>query len=170
MLRLIVMRHAKSSWKEQGQEDHERPLNKRGRRDAPRIAEKLAELGWTPASAFVSDAVRTQETWGLMQGAWGDDVEVDVELRPDLYLAGLQEVKDVFDDHPDATSPALVLGHNPGWEAMASELSGRPLSLTTANAVLLESDADEWTAALAGPWKIAQVLRPRELWPDDADE
>jgi len=159
--RLIVMRHAKSSWKEPDQADHERPLNKRGRRDAPRMAAKLAELGWTPASVLCSSATRTQETWGLMQAEL--EHEVDLELRDDFYLAGLDAVKDALDEQPDLASPVLVLGHNPGWESMASELSGQPIGMTTANAVLLEGEGESWTEALAGPWTAVHVLRPKEL-------
>ena len=58
--RLIVMRHAKSSWKNESLRDHERPLNKRGRRDAPRIGEELASLGWVPQRVISSDATRDQ--------------------------------------------------------------------------------------------------------------
>ncbi len=61
--RLIVMRHAKSSWKHAGLTDHQRPLNKRGRKDAPRVARALIERGWTPRRVLSSDAARTRETW-----------------------------------------------------------------------------------------------------------
>ncbi|MCA8921455.1 MAG: histidine phosphatase family protein [Planctomycetes bacterium] len=163
--RLIVMRHAKSSWKEPGQEDHERPLNKRGRRDAPRIAAELAERGWAPATVLCSSAVRTQETWGLMQAEL--ESEADLELRSDFYLAGLDAVRDALEELPDAASPVLVLGHNPGWESMASTLAGEPIGMTTANAVLLEGEGESWPLALAGPWRVAAVLRPKELDPED---
>ena len=69
--RLIVMRHAKSSWKDPGQTDHERPLNGRGRRSAPLVAARLAELGWAPTRVHSSDAARTVETWrGMEETMW----------------------------------------------------------------------------------------------------
>ena len=61
--RLIVLRHAKSAWDTDAATDHERPLNKRGRRDALRVAEKIAKLGWQPEQVISSDAERTRETW-----------------------------------------------------------------------------------------------------------
>ena len=57
--RLMVMRHAKSSWKSQVPTDHERPLNERGRRDAARVGKRLAELGWVPDFVVSSDSRRT---------------------------------------------------------------------------------------------------------------
>ena len=68
--RIIVMRHAKSSWKSGARDDHARPLNKRGRRDAPRIAARLAELGWVPERVISSDSERTRQTWARMEEAF----------------------------------------------------------------------------------------------------
>ncbi len=64
--RIIVMRHAKSSWKSDAPDDHSRPLNRRGRRDAPRVAQELARRGWVPERVFSSDARRTRQTWEIM--------------------------------------------------------------------------------------------------------
>ena len=64
--RLLVTRHAKSSWKSGEDSDHARPLNKRGRRDAPRVAAHLVGLGWVPEQVLSSDSQRTRETLGLM--------------------------------------------------------------------------------------------------------
>jgi phosphohistidine phosphatase SixA len=65
--RLMIMRHAKSSWKGQVPTDHDRPLNTRGRRDAVRVGKRLAKLGWVPDLVVSSDSRRTRETWERMQ-------------------------------------------------------------------------------------------------------
>ena len=60
--RLIVMRHAKSSWKDPNLDDHERPLNKRGRGDAPMVADAIFDRGWIPDLILVSSSKRTLQT------------------------------------------------------------------------------------------------------------
>ena len=163
MRRLIVMRHAKSSWKSGHSDDHERPLNKRGQRDAPRVAQELASLGWSPQVVLSSDSQRTQETWGLMATAFATpDV---VSFHRQLYLAGLGQIRSSLVGVGEEVETVLVLGHNPGWEDAASWLSGAELSMTTANAALLEREAPSWDAALdeQGAWQLVRLVRPKEL-------
>ena len=62
-LTLILIRHAKSDWDDPRLTDHQRPLNARGRRAAPRVGAWIADMGLTPQQALVSDAMRTRETW-----------------------------------------------------------------------------------------------------------
>jgi phosphohistidine phosphatase len=64
--RLIIMRHAKSSWTSGASTDHQRPLNKRGRHAAPRIGARLRDIGWIPDMVIASDSERTRETWQRM--------------------------------------------------------------------------------------------------------
>ena len=84
--RLIVMRHAKSSWSDASLEDHDRPLNKRGRRDAPRIAQELHDREWIPDRIRVSSSKRTMETLELME-AISRNSTIDVE--PSLYHSNI---------------------------------------------------------------------------------
>lgn len=161
--RLIVMRHAKSSWGEKGLDDHERPLNERGRRDAPRIGERLASLGWGPDLIWSSDALRTRETAGLLVPAFAEEPSLTFDAS--FYLADLAAIRTAAEAWPDGARTALVLGHNPGWEQAASLLAGRPVGMTTANAVLLESDLKdaEWSVAIECGWRLEGILRPKEL-------
>ncbi|MCB9726972.1 MAG: histidine phosphatase family protein [Deltaproteobacteria bacterium] len=159
--RLIVMRHAKSAWGTDATSDHERPLNGRGRHDAPLIGQELAELEWEPDAVWASDSTRTRETWELMSEAFADPPEVT--LTRELYLGDLDAIRDVAAGWSPELHTVLVLGHNPGWEQAVGELTGRPVSMTTGNAVLLEGHGDDWTDALLGRWRIAGILRPREL-------
>lgn len=158
--RLILMRHAKSSWDDGSASDHERPLGERGRRDAPSVGATLADLGWIPDAAWSSDSCRTRQTWELASPAFGRDVQA--EFCRDLYLAGFDEILELASEWPDDAGTMLVLGHNPGMEEAVAMLSGRPEPMTTANAALLAGSGETWRAALAGEWTLERVVRPRE--------
>jgi len=159
--RLILMRHAKSSWAIDGQEDHQRPLNKRGRRDAPRIATALAARDWLPDFVVSSDAERTRQTWTQMNSVFS--IECEVRWTNDLYLAALGDLQRDSAHWPDSTHTILALGHNPGWERALAQLGGDWGGMTTANAALLVGSGTTWTEALEGSWNLEEVLRPRDL-------
>lgn len=161
--RIIVMRHAKSSWKSDAPDDHSRPLTKRGRRDAPRVAAHLAGLGWTPDRVLSSDARRTRETWELMEDAFSPTPVVS--FHRDLYLAGPAEVEEHVGGLAGDVRCVLVLGHNNGWQDVVEWLSGEDVGLTTANAALLSAPGDTWPDAIAAAprWKLHSIVRPREL-------
>lgn len=159
--RLILMRHAKSAWDTDVVSDHARPLNGRGRRDAPRMAAWLVEQGWAPDAVVSSDATRTRETWDRM-AAHLPQTPAPTFSR-DLYHAGMHDLRRAAGGWPEAWQTVLALGHNPGWEVAACFLSGRDLVMKTATCVLLKSTADSWSAALAGPWELAALQSPRLL-------
>ena len=159
--RLIIMRHAKSSWKSGAATDHQRPLNKRGRRDAPRIGARLQELGWIPDLVIASDSQRTRETWQRMQTGFLQTIEE--RFDGDFYHGGLADIASACARLTEDISTLLVLGHNPGWEDATEELSGQWVRMTTANAALLQSDAEDWTTAMDTDWLLVDLLRPKEL-------
>jgi len=161
-LRLAVMRHAKSSWTSDAVEDHGRPLAPRGIRDAPRIARRLDELGWSPDEVVCSDAERTRQTWAEM--APHLPVAGQVRFSHRLYLAGVAELRTEVALVDGAARCLLVLGHNPGWEEVVEHLSGEVIQMTTGNVVLLRREAAPWASALdADSWALVDILRPREL-------
>ena len=160
--RLILMRHAKSSWKSDAPTDHERPLNKRGRRDAPRVGAELARLGWVPDVVLSSDSSRTVETFARMKASLG--FEGEAEFLHDLYHAGVAEVRAAVARLPEGVGSALALGHNPGWEDALAWLSGSDEEMPTGCAALLETRAATWAAALERrAWTLASIIRPRAL-------
>lgn len=160
--RLIVMRHAKSSWQSGAESDHERPLNERGRRAAPLVAREMARRGWLPEVVISSDARRTAETWRLMAEALGDAAPA-ARFSPELYGGGLAEIRALAATVAAGVETLLVLGHNPGFEAAVEQLAGAPAAMTTANAALLTGAGTTWREALAGPWRLEAMLKPREL-------
>lgn len=157
--RLILMRHAKSSWSAAAS-DHERPLNDRGRQDAPRVARELGRRGWEPDQVLSSDAARARETWERMTAVLGPRT---VSFSRALY----SHAEDAFEEEvgltADEIGTLLVIGHNPGWEALGHRLTGQDVRFTTANAALLEGAGPTWATALSRPWRLVDVLRPKEI-------
>ncbi len=159
--RIIIMRHAKSSWTSGATTDHQRPLNKRGRRAAPRIAARLRDLGWIPDLVIASDSERTRETWQRMQAEFPQPIAE--HFSSDFYHGGLDAIASACTTLTEDTSTLLVLGHNPGWEYAVADLGGQWVRMTTANAALLESDLDDWAETMDANWTLVDVLRPKEL-------
>jgi len=159
--RLIIMRHAKSSWTSGAATDHLRPLNKRGRRDAPRVGTRLQHLGWLPELVISSDSERARETWQRVKAQFPHSVEE--RFSHTFYHGGLSAIKSECSRLTEDISTLLVLGHNPGWEDAVSGLCGQWVRMTTANAALLQSDADDWAQAIEAKWELVEVLRPKEL-------
>ena len=156
MRRLMLIRHAKSSWKSDAPSDHSRPLNKRGRRAAPKVAQYLAARGWTPDLAYSSDALRAIETWDLMAEPFK---KPPMETHSALYHAGWDEFSEVVKGTPATVHTLAVVGHNPGWEAVLEHLTGESIELKTADVALMESDDDEWPGTA---WKLVEVVRARQ--------
>ena len=161
--RLLLMRHAKSSWKTDAPTDHDRPLNKRGRRDSPKVAAEIQRLGWTPDYVLSSDAARTAETLELMRKKLG--FNGDGDLRSDLYHAGIDELREALRELSDDTKTVLVLGHNPGWEEAVEWLAGEATVMKTAYVALLSIHAESWAEGVdqGGAWTLHDMIRPKEL-------
>lgn len=159
--RLLVMRHAKSSWKSDAADDHARPLNGRGRRDAPRIGERLVQLDRRPELVISSDSQRTRETWRLMAEHFPD---AEVIFTEDFYLCDVDDVVGQLAQVPAETTTVMILGHNPGWEDVVDSLSGCFVTMTTANVAILTRESDNWDdAATRTDWQLERLLRPKEL-------
>ena len=133
MKTLLILRHAKSSWKHPGLADHDRPLNRRGNRDAPRVGLLLRRQGLTPDLIISSTAERARST--AAQVADRSGYGGPVELNRQLYLAEPEAIVDVVRTLGSEASRVLVVGHNPGLEALVAGLAGRAEVLPTAHAI-----------------------------------
>jgi phosphohistidine phosphatase len=145
MKTLMLVRHAKSSWKERGLPDHERPLNRRGRRDAPMMGERLAHRGVEPDLIISSSATRAVATAEAMaeefEYAWD---EIVVEGR--LYEAYAGEILQVIEEQDDWVDHLVVIGHNPGMTALANRLSAYGIeNVPTCGVVELRYEIERWT-------------------------
>ena len=143
------MRHADSSYDYPNMSDHDRPLNARGQRDAPRMADALSKRDWLPQLVLVSSAGRTLET---LEGMAPHMDDARIAVRPEIYHAGISTMLIQLEDMlVDGTT--MILGHNPGAENLINHLTGEWHEMPTAAAALLVEAPNGWI--------VEGVLRPR---------
>jgi len=112
---LILLRHAKSDWDSGARSDFDRPLNARGRRDAPRMGEWLAANDYAPDAVIASPAVRARETAALVCGAL-DFTAADIVFERELYGAPAETIRAIAAEYLASHRRVLVVCHNPGIE------------------------------------------------------
>ncbi|KAG6744446.1 hypothetical protein POTOM_051075 [Populus tomentosa] len=149
--RLILLRHAKSSWDDRSLRDHDRPLSKSGELDAAEVSQKLLQLDWIPQLILSSDALRTKETLKIMQQQVPDFLDAEVHFISSFYSVAAMDGQTA--DHlqqaicnysRDGILTVMCMGHNRGWEEAASMFSGASIELKTCNAALLEATGKSW--------------------------
>jgi phosphohistidine phosphatase len=144
MKTLTLVRHAKSSWHDTNLSDRERPLNKRGLRDAPIMARRAVEAGIRPSLIIASPAVRAWTTAKIFATEIGYPVEF-LQREDAIYLASLQRLLDVVASQDAGFNSLMLFGHNPGLTDFANYLSpGLTNNLPTAGIVSVELDRDDW--------------------------
>lgn len=157
MLRLVLIRHAKSAWDEPGLADFDRPLAPRGRRAAKWIGETLRKEGWVPGRVLCSAAARTRETVALAEIA--QEAIYDREIY-DLMSA---DFIDVIRRRGGATKVLALVGHNTGMETTAillaadnADFGGYP----TGAIAVLDFDIRDWSELREGSGRLAAFCRP----------
>ncbi len=167
--KLFVLRHAKSSWDDPGQDDHDRPLAPRGRRAVKVIAAYVRELGISPEQVLCSPARRTLETLeGVAPGG-------ETLIEPELYGASAAEIIERLRRVPEDVGSVMVIGHNPAMQILVLRLadSNGPL---TSGADLADVQGKFPTGALAtlsfecawrdlarGRAQLVSYVRPKAL-------
>ncbi len=142
MKTLLLMRHAKSSWNHPGLQDHDRPLNQRGKRDAPRMGRLLRENDLAPDHILCSTARRALETAQAVSEASG--YEGEIEPQSDLYGSDAACYLEVLRRLPDTAGRVLVVGHNPIMEELLELLTGATESMPTAALVQVDAPITHW--------------------------
>ena len=138
------MRHAKSSWKDMSLSDRDRPLNKRGKRDAPEMGRRIQEHGIRPSLIVSSPAKRAWSTAKAVADAINYPREF-LQKEDALYLASLDTILDVIMAQDNGFNNLMLFGHNPGFTDMANFLvPGLTNNLPTAGVVSVEIDQDDW--------------------------
>ena len=162
MKTLLVLRHAKSSWDDPALDDHERPLSKRGQRDAPRMGKLLREYGLIPDVVISSDALRARLTAESV--AESARYPGEILLDPNLYMAGPADILSLLPRVREHAKTVMIVGHNPGLEQLVEQLTGERQDLPTAALAQIGLPIDEWRdlkrwmrGTLVGLW------RPKEL-------
>lgn len=167
---LLLLRHAKSSWDDPGQRDHDRPLSERGRRAAAAMAAHLRRSGAAPDLVLCSSARRTQETLAAIRGALPRGVPV--ETTDDLYEVGADSLLERLQQVPSSAATLLLVGHNPGIEDLAARLAGPGGDRAAAEALgrkfptgalaTLQFDG-AWADLAWGAARLTGFVAPRDL-------
>ncbi len=158
---LLLMRHAKSSWKEP-LPDHDRPLKKRGRRDAPKIGHFLRRKKLVPQLILTSTARRAVETASLVAEACGYEGEIVQDAR--LYHAELETILEILRELDEAYERVLVVSHNPEIEMWVEHLAGEAVHMPTAALAYILLPLRHWAeldTSVRGT--LVSVWTPREL-------
>ncbi|MEX0726686.1 MAG: histidine phosphatase family protein [Planctomycetaceae bacterium] len=162
MKTLLLMRHAKSSWDDESLSDHERTLNDRGRRDAPRMGRLLKAEKLIPQRILTSSATRAQATAKLLVHEIKHAGPMIVD--DDLYHATVATVLTTIQRQPDDVDVLLVVGHNPNLESLVLALLRRRELIPTAAIIRIDYEFDRWSDL--SPESIPEafhIWRPKEL-------
>ncbi len=159
--RLILMRHAKSSWADLSLPDHDRPLNKRGRKSARALGKWLHSQGHLPDEVLSSTSLRTRETCA------GLHLSCPVTWLKDLYHASPETILTALKQAKGQT--VLMLGHNPGFGALAQQLPKQPpqhprfADYPTGATLVIQFDIQDWSALTPHSGTVQDFVIPREL-------
>lgn len=166
MKTLLLLRHAKSSWDDPAQDDHDRPLNQRGYMEAPRIGCFILEKGLVPDLIIASTARRAKDTADLVLRACG--YPGDLKLEPGLYGAEFRIFTQLIQALPEKAACVLLVGHNPDIEDLIHRLTGEHVAVATATLAQIKLPLENWRdidqidshknkAELAGLWQAKKL-------------
>jgi phosphohistidine phosphatase len=145
MKTLTLVRHAKSSWKDTSLADRDRPLNKRGERDAPEMGRRIVAAGIRPSLIVSSPAVRAWTTARIIADAIGYPREF-LQRDKALYLASVNTILDVIVAQDNGFNSLMLVGHNPGFTDFANYLvPGLTNNIPTAGVVCVQLDTEDWS-------------------------
>jgi phosphohistidine phosphatase len=164
MKRLYLLRHAKSDWADPDRVDADRPLSPRGRRAAPALGRYMRREGLIPAFALSSTARRAEETWELLAPAL--KAEVRLETSHKLYLASPARLLKTVQGVTDKSESVVIVGHNPGLQALALELvgsGGLATKFPTGGLAVFDFPVEHWADIGAGMGKLYRFVVPRDL-------
>lgn len=168
---LWLLRHAKSAWDSDARTDFDRPLAKRGEKDAPRLGAWMAERGLVPDRVVTSPARRAEETLALLlEGMEREPDDLEVVREPGLYDARVSDLLAVVHAQPEAAQRVLLVGHNPGFEELLQWLSAeRDLPRTAAGKLMTTCTLarlgirEPWAEVRMGRAAFLGLVRAAEL-------
>lgn len=144
MKTLILIRHAKSSWADPEQSDFDRPLNERGRRDAPVMAQRLLEKNYKIDAILYSSSVRTTETMHVFRAVLGIDIIKCLAIN-ELYHAPLFQLQETVSLINNTCDTVILIGHNPGITAFANSFTKvQTDNLPTCAIFAVRADINSW--------------------------
>jgi phosphohistidine phosphatase len=159
---LILVRHAKSSWADPHLTDHDRPLNKRGTDDAPKMARRLEKRGDRPDAIVTSSALRAVQT----AQAFASRLEMAsdaVVVEPKIYGAGVDELIELIRSFNEDLRSVLVVGHNPTFSELCYRLTGEELGeLSTCSVITLRVGSGEWGSVGRARLELVDLDYPKK--------
>jgi phosphohistidine phosphatase len=170
MRRLLLMRHAKSSWDQPELDDLDRPLAPRGRKAAPLMAQYINNSTWQPDLVLCSPAVRVRETWQLMAPVLGRTV--DSKTLRTIYPGAPGRLLEVLRRATDEIETLMLIGHNPGLGRLAAGLCGTGpkkqlerlrSNFPTAALAVIDFDVEHWDQVAPGAGRLRAFVRPKDL-------
>jgi phosphohistidine phosphatase len=162
MKSLVIARHAKSDWST-GLPDHDRPLNARGKEDAPRMGRALQDAGFRPDTIISSTALRARSTADAVAREIG--FHHGVRSDANLYETGHVYITNLLQKLPDTIQNVVLFGHNPILEQLVAHLLQMQGSIVipTSGMVCLEASIHQWSALQPGQFQLKWFLIPKLL-------
>ena len=159
MKRLILVRHAKSSWSDLLLADIDRPLNARGKRNAPFMAKKLSEKTETIDAFYVSPAKRAKKTAKVFYKYFKN---AEWHIVEDIYEADVSELEDVIYSISDEVNTAIMFGHNPGFTYLTNRYADNMIdNLPTCGVVIMEYEGDHWSNFHPTAASVVDIMYPK---------
>lgn len=143
MKKLLIIRHAKSSWDDPYLEDHKRPLSSRGLRDMPKMAQRLKAKSIFPEVIYASDAVRAKSTALLLIQHLAQP-NMHVDFSHDLFHASSGRILEKIHACPDSYASLAIVGHNPGLNELIWSLGHNIDNLPTSGIFGFSCNTDSW--------------------------
>lgn len=163
MKRILILRHAKSSWTDPNLSDFERPLNGRGLRTAPSMGKLIVERGLSPAAIVSSPAKRARQTAELVVNEIG--VETNLSFDDRIYEASPNALRIVVSETSNDLTSVMIVGHNPGIEGFIRHLTGKIESMPTAALAVIDLNIESWKEINHDTGSLITIIRPKEEMP-----
>lgn len=158
---LYLIRHAKSSWADPGLTDHDRPLNKRGKRDIPVMGRRLVSYDPHPEMIISSTAKRARKTARGIGSALGFGKN-EIILLESLYTFSSEQLITVIRSVHESINVLAVVGHNYGLTDCAESLCGKDLgNIPTCGVVLMEFQLSDWKQLSSGKGRLIRFDYPK---------
>ncbi|TKC06514.1 histidine phosphatase family protein [Pedobacter polaris] len=157
---LIIIRHAKSDWKNTELSDFDRPLNNRGKSNAPEMAHRLVKQKIVPELIVSSPALRALTTAKFFADTWQMPL-ADIQQEPSIYEASVRSLLEVVNQLDNKFDRIALFGHNPGLTDLVNYFGGYLNNMPTCSVVLLKFPFDDWAMASEGTAKVLLFDYPK---------
>jgi len=161
---LILVRHAKSSWKDTTLNDIKRPLNKRGNKDAPKMGKHMAEHKILPEVIFSSPGLRALTTARLISLKI-DIKPTDIIINEKIYTFDSEDLLNVIKALKDKYEKVMIVAHNPAITDLVNYLSGSKIdNVPTCGVSVLKFPINSWKKVSKNKAKLDSFDYPKKLW------